>query len=149
MPPTPLVPTNLHDATPSSSPFSVMCIDDNELLVDALERRLDLEPGFTGFHRVLDFALSVEGAVQHHPSIVLLDIDLPGDVDALRILADLVARVPASRVIVFTGYPSGELLEVTLSLGAWGFVSKGVSAERLIGAIRRVSTGEAVIELEE
>lgn len=142
-------PGNVHGTSPSDTPFSVMCIDDNVLLVDALERRLDLEPGFTRFHRVEDFALSVEGALMHHPSIVLLDIDLPGDVDALRILSELVRRAPDSRVVVFTGYPSGELMERTLSQGAWGFVSKGVSADRLISAIRRVVSGEAIIELEE
>jgi hypothetical protein len=35
-----------------SRSFSVMCIDDNVLLIDALERRLNMEralPGFTGW----------------------------------------------------------------------------------------------------
>ena len=39
----------------ASAPFSVMCIDDNILLIDALERRLAMEPGFTRLHRVEDF----------------------------------------------------------------------------------------------
>lgn len=129
--------------------FSVMCIDDNDLLIDALERRLDLEPGFTGLHRVDDFASSVERALVHHPSVILLDVDLPGGVDAISILRELVERTPNSRVVVFTGYASGELVARTMSDGAWGFVSKGVSADRLIETIRRVVAGEAVITLEE
>jgi DNA-binding NarL/FixJ family response regulator len=36
-----------------------------------------------------------------------------------------------------------------MSRGAWGFVSKGVTSDRLIGAIRRVVAGQAVIEIEE
>jgi DNA-binding NarL/FixJ family response regulator len=126
-----------------------MCIDDNVLLIDALERRLNLEPGFTGLHRVDDLASSVEEVAQRQPSVVLLDIDLPGGVDALSILDELVQRLPASRVLVFTGYPSGDLVRRTMSRGAWGFVSKGTTSERLIGAIRRVVAGQAVIELEE
>ena len=39
-----------------ATPFSVMCIDDNVLLIDALERRFDIEPGFTGFQRADDLA---------------------------------------------------------------------------------------------
>ena len=132
-----------------STDFSVMCIDDNLPLVDALQRRLDLEPGFTGLHRVEDFALAPELAERLSPTVVLLDIDLPGDVDALAILRDLVRRAPDSRVIVFTGYPSGELAARAMERGAWGFVSKGVEASRLIAAIRRVVDGTAVIELDD
>jgi DNA-binding NarL/FixJ family response regulator len=36
-----------------------------------------------------------------------------------------------------------------MARGAWGFVSKGTSAERLIDAVKRVAEGQAVIELEE
>ena len=137
------------DVTSTETPFSVMCIDDNVLLIDALERRLNLEPGFLGLHRVDELSSSVDVAVRLEPTVVLLDIDLPGGVDALTILDELVTRTPKTRVIVFTGYPSGDLVRRTMARGAWGFVSKGTTAERLIGAIRGVVSGQAVIELEE
>lgn len=135
---------------PGSPPeFSVSCIDDNELLMDALERRLSLEAGFAGFHRVSDFLHAADEVARWDPTIVLLDIDLPGGVDAVVLLEELVRETPDSRVIVFTGYPQGELVARTMNLGAWGFVSKGVRADRLIDAIRRVAQGEAVIVLED
>lgn len=135
-------------ASMDSTPFSVMCIDDNVLLVDALERRLNLEPGFTGLQRVENLATAVEEATRSNPSVVLLDIDLPGGVDAMSILDQFVQRLPASRVLVFTGYPTGDLVRRAMSRGAWGFVSKGTTSDTLISAIRRVVAGQAVIELE-
>jgi DNA-binding NarL/FixJ family response regulator len=126
-----------------------MCIDDNALLIDALERRFNIEPGFTGLHRVDDLAASVETAVRLQPTVVLLDIDLPGGIDSMVILDKLVERLPETRVLVFTGFPSGDLVRRTMSRGAWGFVSKGTTAERLIDAVKRVVAGQAVIELEE
>lgn len=129
--------------------FSVMCIDDNVLLIDALERRLNMEPGFAGLYRVDDPVDAAKVAEQAQPTVVLLDFDLPGGVDALTILDQLSERVPNSRVLVFTGYPSGDLVRRTMARGAWGFVSKGTTAERLIDAIKRVIDGQAVIELEE
>lgn len=135
-------------AAMDSTPFSVMCIDDNVLLVDALERRLNLEPGFTGLQRVENLATAVEEATRSKPSVVLLDIDLPGGVDAMSILDQFVQRLPASRVLVFTGYPTGDLVRRAMSRGAWGFVSKGTTSDTLISAIRRVAAGQAVIELE-
>ncbi len=136
-------------AVEASGAFTVMCIDDNVLLIDALERRLALEPGFAGFYRVEDFK-GAGDAVEHvHPSIVLLDIDLPGGVDAMDILDELVARTPESRVVILTAYPGGALVSRAMSAGAWGFVSKGVASDRLIEAIRAVARGEAVIALED
>ena len=136
-------------ASMESAPFSVMCIDDNVMLVDALERRLNLEPGFTGLYRVENLALAVDEAKRLRPSVILLDIDLPGGVDAMSILDSFVERIPESRVLMFTGYPSGDLVRRSMAHGAWGFVSKGTTSETLISAIRRVVAGQAVIELEE
>jgi DNA-binding NarL/FixJ family response regulator len=136
-------------ASMESTPFSVMCIDDNVMLVDALERRLNLEPGFTGLYRVENLALAVDEATRLRPSVILLDIDLPGGIDAMSILDSFVERLPESRVLMFTGYPSGDLVRRSMAHGAWGFVSKGTTAETLISAIRRVVAGQAVIELEE
>src|SRR5687768_14833751 len=136
-------------ASMESAAFTVMCIDDNVMLVDALERRLNLEPGFTGLHRVENLATAVEEAKRLRPSVILLDIDLPGGIDAMSVLDAFVERLPESRVLMFTGYPSGDLVRRSMSRGAWGFVSKGTTAEALISAIRRVVAGQAVIELEE
>jgi DNA-binding NarL/FixJ family response regulator len=136
-------------ASMDSTPFTVMCIDDNVLLVDALERRLNLETGFGGLQRVQDLARAADEAARSNPSVILLDVDLPGGIDAMGILDQIAERVPDSRVVVFTGYPTGDLVRRTMSRGAWGFVSKGVTSDRLIAAIRRVVAGQAVIELEE
>jgi len=129
--------------------FSVMCIDDNVLLLDALERRLKLEAGFSGFHRLEDFHQAAAAVAALQPTIVLLDVDLPGGVDAMAILDQIVARTPSSRVIILTAYPGGSLLSHAMSAGAWGFISKGVASDRLIEAIRRVVRGDAVIALED
>ncbi|HEX6314864.1 MAG TPA: response regulator transcription factor [Gemmatimonadaceae bacterium] len=136
-------------ASMGSTSFSVMCIDDNVLLVDALERRLNLEAGFDAMYRVDDAATAVQDAVRLKPSVILLDMDLPGGIDAMVLLDEIVASVPDSRVLIFTGYPSGDLVRRTMSRGAWGFVSKGTTSDRLIAAIRQVVAGQAVIELED
>ena len=114
-----------------------------------LDASASQEPGFQRLIRVENFQDAVLVAERTRPSLVLLDVDLPGGVDAMSMLVSLTQQVPDSPVVLFTGYPSGELLARSMSLGAWGFVSKGVGSDRLIGAIRRVLGGEAVIELEE
>lgn len=128
--------------------FSVMCIDDNISLINALESRLELERGFTGMMRADPLSGAVESVARNSPTIVLLDYDLPDGLDALQLLIRIVRESPASRVIMFTGYPKGQLIADSMSLGAWGFVSKGTETEQLISAIHRVRHGEAVVELD-
>lgn len=128
--------------------FTVLCIDDNMTLVDALERRLAMEPGFLGLTRVENFAESVQRVLEHRPSIVILDVNLPG-VDAFEILAQVVTQAPESRVIIFTGHATSEVAKAAFAAGAWGFASKGARAEQVIDAVRRVLAGEAVIALDD
>ncbi len=137
------------DPPTDATPFSVMCIDDNLLLIDALERRFDIEPGFTGLQRADDLSTCVDRVVELQPTVVLLDVDLPGGVDAMTLLDGIVERAPSTRVLVFSGFATGDLVRRAMARGGWGFVSKGTSAERLIGAVKRVVDGHAIIELEE
>ena len=127
--------------------FSVMCIEDNAMLVDALERLLALEPDFGGMHRVADYARVTSEAVAHDPSLILLDLHLPGGLDGLTVLDELLSTLPGARVIIFSGDPRGDVAAKALSRGAWGFVSKGVLPERLVRAMREVLSGEAVVAL--
>ncbi|MBP6775134.1 MAG: response regulator [Gemmatimonadaceae bacterium] len=131
-----------------SSPFTVLCIDDNVVLVDAIERRLSLEKGFDGLYRIDDFSTAVGVAVAVRASVVLLDVNLPGGIDALDVLDGIVSQVPDSPVIMFTGDPTEEIVSDARSHGARGFVSKGASAEALLDAIGRVMRGEIVIALD-
>ncbi len=132
-----------------TGPFSVMCIDDNALLIDALESRLTLEAGFTQLHRAEPLTDCVAIVARLKPTVVLLDYDLPDGIDALRVLERLVKESPASPVIVFTGFPNHQLVRDAMALGAQGFVAKGVQSDRLIAAIHRVRNGDAVLELDD
>lgn len=128
--------------------FTVLFVDDNVPLIDALEDRLKLESGFSAMYRAVPLTDAAATAARAKPDIVLLDVNLSEGLDALLILETIVRDTPRSRVIMFTGRPTALLVTRSMSLGAWGFVSKGVSVERLISAIHRVRHGEAVIELD-
>lgn len=125
--------------------FSVMCIEDSTQLVDALERRLRLEHDFGEMHRVRDFARVAEEAELSRPSVILLDLALPGGIDGLAVLDELVKTVPKARVIIFTGNSRNSVATSAIAQGAWGYVSKGVTPARLVRALRDVLAGEVVV----
>jgi DNA-binding NarL/FixJ family response regulator len=131
------------------APISVLCVDDNAHLVQALEQRLALEPDFGWLPAVSNLDLVVDEVRKRRPSLVLLDVDLPGSRDALSVLRSLALEAPASRVVVFTGYPTDDLMEQAVAGGGWGLIAKGVGTGRLLEALRRVNAGEAVFELDD
>jgi len=128
--------------------FTVMCVDDSTVLVDALERRLSLEVGFVALYRCADITAAVTEAERLLPTIVLLDVNLPGGVDALSMLSMFVQRVPTARVVMFTGLLTHELVTRAMDLGARGFIAKSVPTESLMAAMHRIAAGDIVVELD-
>lgn len=118
----------------------VMCVDDNRPVRDALRRMLELSG-----HACVAELESADGLGEAFgrstPDVVLLDIDMPGR-DSLEALAELVRERPEARVVVLSGHVRRDLVERALDAGAWGYVSKTESPERIGEAVARVVSGE-------
>ena len=122
---------------------SIVCIDDNSLMKDAIARRIALEKDFRWAGALGERDEILERLVEMAPDLVLLDIDMPG-VDAFALVKSIGERLPGARVVMFTGYSRREYLEQALANGAWGYVSKSESPQTLLDALRRVLRGEVV-----
>lgn len=77
------------------------------------------------------------------PDLVLLDLELPGNVSGLKILSKIRAH-PAIKhlpVIILSGHAEPENLLQGVTLGADGYVSKPVASQTLLNAIKTVLGG--------
>ena len=79
---------------------------------------------------------------QLQPEVLIVDEMLPG-ADGLAVAAIVGNRLPQIRVVMYAFDP--ELCEVARELGAVGCVSKAVSYDVLLGALRQAGSGRAVI----
>ena len=125
----------------------VLCVDDNEHLADALRVKFGAVGGFDWQGWLPDAGGLVGKVLRDCPSVVLLDIDMPG-VDPFDALAELATRCPECRVIVFSGHVRRELIDRALDSGAWGYVSKNDGEEALLEAVRMVAAGELALSPE-
>lgn len=68
---------------------------------------------------------AVAACIEHVPDLVLLDLSMPvrSGLDALEELAAL------TRVVVLSGFSSGEVIDQCLARGACAYVEKGRSME--------------------
>jgi len=134
-------------STPGTT-TSVLIVDDNTALTSALAMRLAIDGEFTCFSALQVLHDAVEHIAALHPSIVLLDLNLPGTERPLDVLRALRSRAPDIRVIVLTGRPSLEAIEGARDAGAAGFVAKGVHPDRLLTVMRRATTDGFMLELD-
>ena len=119
----------------------VMCVDDNDLVAEAVELQLGLSADFRWLGRLHDAGRLVEEARRRHPDIVLLDIDMPGP-DPFEALAQLASEQPDTRVVMFSGHLRSDLIDRAVEAGAWGYVSKSEGPEAMLAVLHKVAAGE-------
>jgi DNA-binding NarL/FixJ family response regulator len=135
--------TAASDAT-AHGEISVLIVDDQRLVRSGFAVILGTEPGITVVGEAGDGEEAVALTRQLVPSVVLLDIRMP-NMDGLT-AARLILAQTASRVLMLTTFDSDEYVYAALRAGASGFLLKDAPAEQLVGAIRSVAAGDALID---
>jgi signal transduction histidine kinase/ActR/RegA family two-component response regulator len=123
------------DPEPVGSPRTVLYIEDNASNVKLIETVLVRRPEVTLMVAVQG-SLGLELAIEHRPSLVLLDLDLPdmpGDQVLRRLLAD--PRGRDLRVVVVSADATPRQIERLMALGAHGYLSKPFDVAELLAAI--------------
>ena len=122
----------------------VYFIDDEEDLRLANEQTLNL----AGFHACL-FERAEEALaamVKQLPMVIICDIRLPG-MDGLELLNEMQARDPDLPVILITGHGDISMAVQAMHKGAYDFIEKPFSTERLIDTVRRAfEKGQLLLE---
>lgn len=123
-----------------SKSIKVLCVDDNDFVAEAIERKLRREPGFAWAGWLPDTTNLTERVRESGAEVVLLDVDIPGR-DSFEALAELSSAEPSIRVIMLSGHVRSDYIDRAVEAGAWGYLSKGEENDVILGAIRRVAEG--------
>jgi two-component system response regulator DesR len=132
------------DHRPGKS-IRVLLAEDQGMMRGALALLLGLEPDIEVVAQVGAGDAIVDAALTHRPDVALLDIELPGR-SGLDAAADLRDQAPDCRVLILTTFGRPGYLRRAMEAGAAGFLVKDGPVEELAVAIRRVLTGETVID---
>ncbi|MFE7747501.1 response regulator [Streptomyces sp. NPDC057428] len=123
----------------------ILLAEDQGMMRSALALLLGMEPDFEVVSQVDAGDRIVESALVSRPDVALLDIELPGR-SGLDAAADLRDEVPECRVLILTTFGRPGYLRRAMEAGAAGFLVKDGPVGDLAKAIRRVLTGERVID---
>jgi DNA-binding NarL/FixJ family response regulator len=127
------------------APIRVLAADDQRVVREGIAMILSLLPGVEVAGTAADGEEALALAAERRPDVVLMDLRMPR-MDGVEATRRLRAEFPEIRVIVLTTYADDRSVVGALRAGAVGYLTKDASAEEIAQALRRVSSGQAVID---
>jgi DNA-binding NarL/FixJ family response regulator len=125
--------------------IKVLCVDDNDMVADAVQMKLGDNPQFEWIGRLHSASMLLVEAKMRMPDVVLLDIAMPGP-DPFEVLQTMTHECPKSRVLMFSGFVGSDLIDKAVEAGAWGYLAKSETPSKLLWAIEQVANGQFVLE---
>jgi two-component system nitrate/nitrite response regulator NarL len=134
-------------AEPAARRVQVLIVQDHPLLASAISRMLEAQPDLAVSGVSSSGADAVQWAADNRPDVVLMDFRLP-DVTGPA-AARMIKSAHADAAIVFHSADESEtaLLDA-IDAGATAYLTKDATADQIIEAVRRASTGEVLIPAE-
>jgi DNA-binding NarL/FixJ family response regulator len=122
----------------------LLLVDDQPLLRLAFRTVLELQPDIEVAGEAGDGAQAVTMARALEPDVIVMDVRMPV-MDGVEATRRIVASGSPARVLVLTTFDLDEYVYAALRNGASGFLLKDVPPADLLGGVRAVAAGDAVV----
>jgi len=122
----------------------VMLVDDHALVRAAITQAItapDVE--MVGEAATAEEALRIAPSLR--PDVLLVDIDLPG-MDGVQLVRELAPRLPETRIVMLTISTSDRHLMDAMRSGAIGYLTKDITPEALLQAVRGAHAGDLAMD---
>ena len=124
---------------------SVVIVDDQTLVRHGLRLIIGSEPDFEVVGEAGDGNEALDLIARCQPDVALMDIRMP-NLDGVEACKRLSKAGSSTRVLMLTTFGGEDFVYAALRAGASGFLLKTAPPDRLIGAIRTVADGEALLD---
>jgi len=122
----------------------LVSIDDHALFRAGLRKVVSDESDMSLVADAGDWDEGWRAILRHVPDVLLLDINLPGR-SGLDLIAPVTDGCPSVRVVMLSMYAAPSYALRARQAGAWGYVSKDLEVQVLLGAIRLVAAGQRFV----
>jgi len=126
-------------------PLRVFLLDDHEVVRRGIRDLLDSEDDL----EVVGEASTAEEALRRvppvRPDVAVLDVRLP-DGNGVEVCRELRSRNPELHCLMLTSFSDDEALFDAIMAGAAGYVLKQIRGTDLVDAVRRVGTGQSLLD---
>ncbi len=126
--------------------MKILIVDDHPIVRAGLRRLLAVEP-VTEVHEAVDGREALDALREQRPTLVILDLNLPG-LGGIEVITRLKIADPEACILVLSMHDDYIHVTRALQAGAAGYVSKNAPPGELLEAVRRVAGGHTYIEHE-
>jgi two-component system invasion response regulator UvrY len=126
--------------------MKILLVDDHAIVRSGL-RRLLATLAQTEILEAANGRDALSAVRAEHPDLVILDLNLPG-LGGLELIRRLLQEEKATRILVFSMHAEPLYAVRALEAGAIGYLSKNVSPDELLTAVKRVGAGGRYVENE-
>ncbi|MET0449906.1 MAG: response regulator transcription factor, partial [Aeromicrobium sp.] len=120
-------------------------LDDHEVVRRGLTDLLGHEPDIEVVGESGSAKEAAELIPQIKPDVAVLDARLP-DGSGIEVCRDIRSIDPSIAVIILTSYDDDDALFAAIMAGAAGYVLKQVRGTDLVDAVRRVASGQSLLD---
>jgi DNA-binding NarL/FixJ family response regulator len=122
--------------------IGVLVVDDHPMLRAGLAQLLQQAADITLIGLAADGAKGVELALDAHPDVVLMDLEMPG-LDGIEATRRIRASCEHTQVVILTSFSDRARILDALDAGAAGYLLKDAEPDQLLRGIRAAAVGEA------
>lgn len=127
-------------------PIKVLLVDDHKIVRQGVRAYLQTLADITVIAEADSGAAAVGAVEQHHPDVVLMDLEMPGELDGITATRQIRKAHPETQVIVVTSHHQDEYIFPAIRAGAISYLLKDIEPDELADAIRKAAQGEAVLD---
>lgn len=122
----------------------VLLADDHRILREGICALIEDQEDMEVIGEAEDGLETVKKVAQLQPDVVVMDIAMPL-LNGLEATRQIHRDFPQVNVLILTMHENEEYIRQVLAAGALGYVLKDAAARDLLGAIRTVNQGEAIL----
>jgi len=124
---------------------TIVIADDHTVVRRALRLLLEEEQGFKVVAEAEDAESAVRYVRGHKPTVLILDLNMPGQ-PSLEAIPEIRAASPETRIVVLTMQKEPGFARQALQLGVLGYVLKEAADDELVQAVRNAAAGETYLQ---
>ncbi len=133
------------DNGPVTVPISVFLLDDHEIVRRGVRDLLEAEGDITVIGEASTEAEAVARVHALDPDVAVLDVRLQ-DGNGIEACRGIRALHPRTACLILTSFSDDEALFQAIMAGAAGYVLKQIRSSELIDAVRRVASGQSLLD---
>jgi two-component system sensor histidine kinase/response regulator len=118
------------------TPLSVLIVDDDTALLQALPQALRLRMGGVTVETADSAAAALDRIATQDYDAIVTDIKMPG-MDGLTLLGEIRTRRPDTPTLIITGHGENDLVVRALRGGACDFIQKPIDRDYFVAALYR------------